>query len=111
MVERTQLGETILRHWRENCPGMVRDLELRGRLDETVSEAQDRTGDLLYELVSVQGMDYQGAWEMAMREWALPSEEDRTQGGKRPREKSSSGKPKSSRSRARARGRRRGTSA
>ena len=24
---RTALGEKILRHWRENCPQMVRDLE------------------------------------------------------------------------------------
>jgi hypothetical protein len=29
------------------------------------------TGDLLYELVSVQKLDYQAACEMAMREWAL----------------------------------------
>jgi len=27
MVERTQLGETILRHWREHCPQMVKELE------------------------------------------------------------------------------------
>jgi len=30
MIERTQLGEKILRHWRENCPQMVKDLEKVG---------------------------------------------------------------------------------
>lgn len=77
MVERTQLGETILRHWRENCPQMVKDLEKQNQLEQTLDEAQERTGDLLYELVSVQKLDYQAAWEMAMREWALLPEESR----------------------------------
>ena len=54
MKGRTALGEAILTHWRENCPQMVRDLEEQNRLDQTVFEAQERTGDLLYELVSVQ---------------------------------------------------------
>ena len=53
---RTLLGEKILRHWREHCPQMVRDLEKQNRLDQTVFEAQERTGDLLYELVSVKKM-------------------------------------------------------
>ena len=33
---------------------MVRDLEQQNRLDQAVFEAQETTGDLLYELVSVQ---------------------------------------------------------
>jgi thymidylate synthase ThyX len=77
MIERTQLGEKILRHWREHCPQMVKDLEKENRLEQAVNEAQERTGDLLYELVSVQKMDYQAAWEVAMREWALLPEESR----------------------------------
>ena len=80
MVERTQLGEMILKHWRENRPQMVRDLEQQNRLEQAVNEAQELTGDLLYELVSVQKLDYQAAWEMATREWALlPSETRRPQ--------------------------------
>ena len=50
---RTLLGEKILRHWREHCPQMVRDLERQNRLDQAVFAAQQTTGDLLYELVSV----------------------------------------------------------
>jgi hypothetical protein len=68
---RTALGETILKHWREHCPQMVRDLEGKGRLDQAVFEAQETTGDLLYELVSVKKMNYPAAWELATQEWAL----------------------------------------
>ena len=76
MVERTQLGRTILRHWRENCPDMVKELEKNNRLVQALNEAQERTGDLLYELVSVQKLDYQAAWELATQEWALRASED-----------------------------------
>jgi len=74
-MERTVLGGAILRHWREHCPQMVRDLEKENRLEQAVFEAQTRTGDLLYELVSVKKMDYQAAWELAREEWALPRSE------------------------------------
>jgi hypothetical protein len=76
MKGRTALGEAILTHWRENWPQMVRDLEEQNRLDQTVFEAQERTGDLLYEMVSVRKMNYHAAWELAMQEWALPQSED-----------------------------------
>jgi hypothetical protein len=76
MKERTALGEAILKHWRENCPQMVRDLEKLNRLDQTVFAAQEKAGDLLYELVSVRKMNYQAAWELAAEEWALPQSED-----------------------------------
>jgi hypothetical protein len=81
---RTALGETILSHWREHCPQMVRDLERQNRLDQAVWEAQETTGDLLYELVSVKKMNYPAAWELATQEWALPesgSGEETTGGG------------------------------
>ena len=71
-MERTALGEAILKHWREHCQQMVRDLELKGRLDQAVFAAQETTGDLLYELVSVKKMNYPAAWELATQEWALP---------------------------------------
>ena len=80
---RTLLGEKILKHWREHCPQMVRDLERQGRLDQSVLEAQETTGDLLYELVSVKKMNYPAAWELATQEWALPesgNQEETTSG-------------------------------
>ena len=75
MKERTALGEQILKHWRAHLPQMVGELEKTNRLEEAVLEAQELTGDLLYELVSVKKMDFPAAWELATREWAfVPSE-------------------------------------
>lgn len=110
-MELTALGEKILKHWRAHRPRMVAELEKSNRLKEAVSEAQEATSDLLYELVSVEKMDYQAAWELATREQAfLPAEARPAR--KRP-SKSSSGK--SSRSwkkrRSRSSNPRRGTSA
>ena len=123
MKERTALFELILKHWREHCPQMVRDLEKKNRLDQAVFETQERTGDLLYELVSVKKMDYHAAWELAREEWALPQGENKTEnnsgdqsGNPPPAETSPSGTSKSAKSksttssRKRPRGRRRGTS-
>jgi len=76
MMERTALGEAILTHWRENCPQMVSDLERQNLLEQAVFAAQERSGDLLYELVSVQKMDYQAAWETVASEWELPPSAD-----------------------------------
>ena len=71
MYERNRLGQMILEHWQKHRPQMVEELRRTNQLDRTVYEAQEATGDLLYELVSVQKMDYQAAWEIAMREWAF----------------------------------------
>jgi hypothetical protein len=79
---------------------MVSALEKKNCLEQAVLEAQELTGNLLYELVSVQKMDYQAAWELATQEWAFLPEEAR------PRRPSSR---KSSRSKHRRS--RRGTSA
>jgi hypothetical protein len=73
MYERNRLGQVILEHWQMHRPEMVEELQTTNQLDQTIYEAQETTGDLLYELVSVQKMDYQAAWEIAMREWALPA--------------------------------------
>jgi len=67
----------ILRHWLEHRPQMVEELRQNNQLEQAVYETQERTGDLLYELVSVQKMEYQAAWELATREWAFLPTEDR----------------------------------
>lgn len=116
-MERTALGEAILKHWREHCPQMVRDLEKENRLEQAVFETQTRTGDLLYELVSVKKMDYHAAWELAAQEWALPQSQTEDQSGNLPPAETSTsgtspyGTSKSATSnRSRPRSRRRGTS-
>jgi hypothetical protein len=114
MTERTALGEAILKHWRENCPQMVRDLEKQNRLDQAVFEAQTQAGDLLHELVSVTKMTYQAAWELAAQEWLLPQSENQSEDlpppARPPSGTSRSGNSTSATSHRRKRGRRRGTS-
>lgn len=86
MTERTALGAAIEKHWRKHRPRMVKELGKSGQLQKAVMEAQELTGDLLYELVSVRKMDYQAAWELASREWALLEPEasyQKKKGGKR----------------------------
>jgi hypothetical protein len=77
MMFRTALGEKILNHWRDHCPQMVLDLERKNRLAQSLFETQERTGDLMYELVSVQKMDHLAAWELIREEWALPQAQDK----------------------------------
>jgi hypothetical protein len=75
VYDRNRLGQMILEHWKKYRPQMVEDLQRANQLDQAIYEVQERTGDLLYELVSVQKMDYQAAWEVATQEWAfLPSQ-------------------------------------
>ena len=79
MYERNRLGQMILEHWQKHRPQMVAELRETNQLDQTIYEAQETIGDLLYELVSVQKMDYQAAWEIAMRECALLPKPNRRQ--------------------------------
>ena len=76
----TPLGHKILEHWSRHRPTMVEMLNKGNQLQQAVFAAQELTGNLLYELMVVQKMDYQFAWEIATREWAfLPDEEDQPQ--------------------------------
>jgi hypothetical protein len=79
MYERNRLGQMILEHWEKQHPQMVAELREANQLEQTIYEAQETTGDLLYELASVQKMDYQAAWEITMREWAQPPSPNRRQ--------------------------------
>src|ERR1700691_678717 len=79
MYERNRVGRMVLEHWQKHRRQMVEELRTTSQLDQTIYEAQETTGDLLYELVSVQKMDYQAAWEIAMREWAPLPKRNRRQ--------------------------------
>ena len=75
MDEKNRLREMILSHWQAHRPQMVEELRQSNQLEQAISEAEERTADLLYELLSVKKMQYQDAWELATREWAyLPTE-------------------------------------
>ena len=83
LIETTTLtppGHKILDHWTRYRPTMVEKLDKGNQLQQAVFAAQELTGNLLYELMVVQKMDYQFAWEIATREWAfLPDENDQPQ--------------------------------
>ena len=75
MHEQTRLREMILSHWLVHRPQTVEELRRSNQLEQAISEAAERTSDLLYELLSVKKIPYQEAWEQATREWAfLPTE-------------------------------------
>jgi len=75
MSENTRLHQMIRTHWLKHRPQMVEDLTRTSQLSEALRAAEERTADLLYELISVQKMDYQAAWELATEEWRLPESE------------------------------------
>jgi hypothetical protein len=75
MHEKSRLQEMILSHWLVHQPQMVEQLRQSNQLEQAILQAEGRTSDLLYELVSIKRMQYQEAWELATREWALPPTE------------------------------------
>jgi hypothetical protein len=75
MDEKNRLREMILSHWQQHQPRMVDELRQKNQLEQAIRQAEQRTADILYELLSVRKMQYQEAWEQATREWTLPPTE------------------------------------
>ena len=75
MHEKNRLQEMILSHWLVHQPQMVEELRQSNQLEQAIRHAEERTSDLLYELLSVKKMQYQEAWELATQEWAFPPTE------------------------------------
>ena len=66
------------KHWREHCPGMVRELERKGLLHQMLLEAEQRTKDEMADLrieLMKQGKTAQQAhdqaWEMVREKYIL----------------------------------------
>jgi len=66
------------KHWREHCPGMVRELERKGLLHQMLLEAEERTKDEMASLrieLMKQGKTAQQAhdqaWEMVREKYIL----------------------------------------
>ena len=83
MTPLTQYGRIAEKHWRQHCPKMVRELEQKGLLHQTLLEAEEKTKDematLRQELMK-QGKTAQQAqtqaWEMVREKYILlPPEE------------------------------------
>jgi hypothetical protein len=75
MDEKNRLADMILSHWCLYRPQMVEELRQKNQLEQAIAQAEERTADLLYELLSVRKMQYQEAWEQATREWVFPPTE------------------------------------
>jgi len=61
----------------EHRPQLVEGLRSQNQLENALLAAEERTADLLYELVSVEKMEYQEAWEISTQEWGFLPSEDR----------------------------------
>ncbi len=73
------LGLQIKAHWRKYRPRMYAELKRAGTLDEAVWQAQEQTGEAMYQLVVEKKVPHDQAWEMIREEWAfLPEEDDAT---------------------------------
>ena len=77
MDDMTLLGDLILKHWTTHRPELIQELERTNQLQPALRQAQEQTGDLLYNLTVIQKMEYHAAWELATREWAFLPGEDR----------------------------------
>ena len=70
------LALEIKAHWRKYRPKMYCQLEQEGKLDQSLHEASERTGQAFAQLVE-NGLEPPSAWEAVREEWAfLPAESD-----------------------------------
>jgi hypothetical protein len=74
----TQYGRMAEEHWRQFLPKMVRELETRGKLQEMLLEAEDKTANEMYDLtmkLMKEGLTAQQAhdraWEMVREKYIL----------------------------------------
>ena len=84
MTTLTQYGRMAEKHWRENLPKMVQELEAKGQLQEMLLEAEEKTKDEMEEITRklISEQDYtpdqaeRAAWEMVRERYILvPPEE------------------------------------
>jgi hypothetical protein len=74
MPSGSRFSNMIREHWKKHCPQMVSQLEQPNQLEQALAAAESRAADLLFQFLSMQKMQYQTAWDLAMRE-CLPQEE------------------------------------
>ena len=78
MTDQSSLSNLILKHWCRYHPSMVEEFRRQNRLEATLAETTDQFSDLLYQLLSVQKMEYHQAWEIAVQQFLLPEESSST---------------------------------
>jgi hypothetical protein len=73
MNDKNRLQNMILLHWRTHQPQMVAELERKDMLPSAVAQAESRASDLLYQLLSVDKMQYQEALKIALKDCLSPT--------------------------------------
>ena len=78
MATLTQYGRMAEKHWREHCSKMVRELEVKGTLQQMLLEAEEKTKDEMVTLRTQfmqQGLTadqaHRQAWEMVRETYIL----------------------------------------
>jgi hypothetical protein len=96
MAEHDRLSSLILEHWSLYHPSMLVQLKQENRLKEVLEETAEQFADLLFNLISVEKMEYHQAWELALNQFLLPEESSSTSPKQSPPETSTSPKPTAS---------------
>ena len=96
MAEHDRLSSLLLDHWSRYHPSMLAQLKQQNRLQEELKKTAEQFADLIYELVSVQKMEYHQAWELAVEQFLLPEESSSMSPEQSPPETSASPKPTAS---------------
>ncbi len=73
-----RLSSLILEHWSRYHPSMLAQLRQENRLEQTLEETAQNFADLLYDLVSMEKIEYHQAWELAIQEFLLAEESSST---------------------------------
>ena len=68
------LRNLILTHWQHYQPTMFAQFQKENRLEAELKATQEQIIDLMYDLVTVKGMDYAAAREIAVNQFLLPEE-------------------------------------
>ena len=70
-----QLRSLLLTHWQTYHPTMYQELVRAGMLEAHLQAISEQWCDLMYDLVTVKGMDYAAAREIAVNQFLLPEED------------------------------------
>ena len=70
-----QLRSLLLTHWKTYHPTMYEELVRENKLEAHLHAIAAQWCDLMYDLVTVKGMDYAAAREIAVNQFLLPEED------------------------------------
>lgn len=69
-----KISSIILKHWQNYHPRMVELFRQENRLEAELEATAQQATDLHYQLMVIQKMGYQEAWEIVVEQFLLPEE-------------------------------------